>query len=136
MLPLSHMQHSNYINFNLLDFLFFIMPDTVVSLTPLSVHRSSRYLASLTVMLSDCIYQGLSTPFVSSRLLWEGEKKTLLSVNDFSSTLNGWEIIPYELLQSRHSYFIVLAALYLMVLRKRRCQDHFCFFGHSSRSAN
>lgn len=38
---------------------------------------------------------------------------------------NGWKVIPDELLQHRHSYFIVLTALLLIVPIKRRCQCYF-----------
>lgn len=54
-----------------------------------------------------------------------GGGRNSLSANDFTSFLNGWKVIPYELLQHKHSYFIVLAALSLIVPIKGRCQCYF-----------
>lgn len=68
---------------------------------------------------------GLKVLFVSPRL--RGGKKKSLSANDFTSFLNGWKVIPYELLQNKHSYFIVLTALSLIVPIKERCQCYFFF---------
>lgn len=70
------------------------------------------------------VYQG--SKFSLSPLDWEGEKNSL-SANDFTSFLNGWKVIPYELLQNKHSYFIVLTALSLIVPIKERCQCYFFF---------
>lgn len=44
--------------------------------------------------------------------------------------------IFYELLQHKHSYFIVLAALSLIVHMKERCQCKFLFFLFFSLSKN
>lgn len=73
-----------------------------------------------------CI-SGTQTSIVSTRLLYvrgKKESQLLLMIFLFFFFI-GWKVIPDELFQHSHSYFIVLTALFLIVPIKRRCQCYF-----------
>lgn len=65
--------------------------------------------------------------FSLSPLDWKGKRNSLCA-NDFTSFLNSCKDIFFcALLQHKHSYFIVLTALSLIVPIKERCQCYFLF---------
>lgn len=114
------------LHFNIFIFIYFLFFYSNPSHWHLSLPSSSVFCRRKCNCPTFCLYIR-GSKFSLSPLdcfMW-GEKRNSLSANDFSSFLNGWKVIPYELLQHRHSYFIVLAALSLIVAINGRCQCYF-----------